>query len=164
MNWDALRLSLLVTAVATALIVAVGLPLALLARMHMEHLAGRLPHQLSGGQQQRVAIARVLAATPEQVLLDWADVAIEAPPQALEICDRLLVVQVVSSVEWRVAIVRLKAPNSLGGQSFCLVEPGFFCQEVVQGTAQMLFVHSPYNILTQTQPLRGSHYLHFAPG
>jgi molybdate transport system permease protein len=30
MNWDALRLSLLVTAVATALIVAVGLPLALL--------------------------------------------------------------------------------------------------------------------------------------
>lgn len=30
MNWDALRLSILVTAVATALIVAVGLPLALL--------------------------------------------------------------------------------------------------------------------------------------
>jgi molybdate transport system ATP-binding protein len=44
--------------------------LALLKRMHMEHLAGRYPHEMSGGQQQRVAIARALAIAPKVLLLD----------------------------------------------------------------------------------------------
>lgn len=43
---------------------------ALLARMHMQHLASRFPFELSGGQQQRVAIARALAAQPQVLLLD----------------------------------------------------------------------------------------------
>jgi molybdate transport system ATP-binding protein len=42
----------------------------LLARVQLEHLATRYPHQLSGGQQQRVAIARALAANPKVLLLD----------------------------------------------------------------------------------------------
>ncbi len=44
--------------------------LALLSKMHLEHLAGHYPHELSGGQQQRVAIARALAAESKVLLLD----------------------------------------------------------------------------------------------
>ncbi len=43
---------------------------ALLALVHMEDLADRLPHQLSGGQQQRVALARALITEPSILLLD----------------------------------------------------------------------------------------------
>jgi len=42
----------------------------LLAMLHLENLASRLPAQLSGGQQQRVAIARALATEPDLLLLD----------------------------------------------------------------------------------------------
>jgi len=43
---------------------------ALLKQLHLQELAGRLPHELSGGQQQRVAIARALAPQHGLVLLD----------------------------------------------------------------------------------------------
>lgn len=42
----------------------------LLARFHLEPLAGKWPHTLSGGEQQRVAIARALARSPSVLLLD----------------------------------------------------------------------------------------------
>lgn len=42
----------------------------LLARFHLESLAGAWPHTLSGGEQQRVAIARALAREPAILLLD----------------------------------------------------------------------------------------------
>ena len=42
----------------------------LLEQLHLNELAGRLPHELSGGEQQRVAIARALAPQHGLVLLD----------------------------------------------------------------------------------------------
>jgi putative spermidine/putrescine transport system ATP-binding protein len=42
----------------------------LLALVHMEEYADRLPAQLSGGQQQRVALARALVTEPSVLLLD----------------------------------------------------------------------------------------------
>lgn len=41
-----------------------------LRRVHMDHLADRMPRQLSGGQQQRVAIARAIVNNPLVLLLD----------------------------------------------------------------------------------------------
>lgn len=42
----------------------------MLARVRLEGLEKRYPHQLSGGQQQRVAIARALMREPSLLLLD----------------------------------------------------------------------------------------------
>ncbi len=42
----------------------------LLARVHLQGLEHRRPHQLSGGERQRVAIARALARSPRVLLLD----------------------------------------------------------------------------------------------
>ena len=42
----------------------------MLARVHMEQFAQRVPAQLSGGQQQRVALARALITNPRVLLLD----------------------------------------------------------------------------------------------
>lgn len=41
-----------------------------LARLQLQGLGDRYPHQLSGGQQQRVALARAFATEPEALLLD----------------------------------------------------------------------------------------------
>jgi molybdate transport system ATP-binding protein len=43
---------------------------ALLARLHVGHLARRRPRTFSGGEAQRVALARALGMTPRVLLLD----------------------------------------------------------------------------------------------
>jgi ABC-type sulfate/molybdate transport systems ATPase subunit len=42
----------------------------IIERFHLGDLVGRKPSQISGGQQQRVALARVLAAKPDLIMLD----------------------------------------------------------------------------------------------
>jgi ABC-type lipoprotein export system ATPase subunit len=43
---------------------------ALVARLGLRDVAGRLPHELSGGEQQRLAVARALVQDPPLVLAD----------------------------------------------------------------------------------------------
>ena len=57
-----------------------------LARVGLQHLAGRYPAQLSGGQQQRVAIARALCLTPKIMLFDEPTSALD-PEMIKEVLD-----------------------------------------------------------------------------
>ncbi len=92
----------------------------LLERMHLAHLAQRMPHELSGGQQQRVAIARALATEPRVLLFDESFSALDRPIRerlheeirALQAERRLIVIYVTHNLDdafavgHRLAVVR----------------------------------------------------------
>jgi energy-coupling factor transport system ATP-binding protein len=62
-----------------------------LAMLEIEHLAARSPQTLSGGQKQRVAIAAVMVARPQVLVLDEATSELDAlmVHKIFELCDRL---------------------------------------------------------------------------
>jgi molybdate transport system ATP-binding protein len=84
----------------------------LLERMHLAHLAQRMPHELSGGQQQRVAIARALATEPRVLLFDESFSALDRPIRerlhdeirALQAERRLIVVYVTHNLDDALAV------------------------------------------------------------
>lgn len=79
----------------------------LLARVGLDKLAERYPHELSGGQQQRIAIARAVAAESRVLLLDEPFSALDRPTreqlhrelQALQEETNLVILHVTHSID-----------------------------------------------------------------
>lgn len=61
---------------------------AILARLHIEHLAQKYPPHLSQGEKQRVAVARALVNEPDLVLADEPTASLESK-QGFEVIDLL---------------------------------------------------------------------------
>jgi lipoprotein-releasing system ATP-binding protein len=85
---------------------------AVLARLGLQELTARRPHQLSGGQQQRVAIARAVANEPRVILAD-------EPTGNLDTANALVVMEVFERLvrEEGLTLVMVTHEVSFAGRS-----------------------------------------------
>ncbi len=108
----------------------------LLARVNMQGLGSRYPHQLSGGQQQRIALARALARDPKVLLLD-------EPFSAVDQQTRRKLVRELVQLRSRLAIPIIHVTHDLNearriANRICIIHHG-----------KTLQIDTPKNIMSQ---------------
>src|SRR5205814_4293788 len=99
---------------------------ALLGRVGLADLAGRLARRLSGGEQQRLALARALARDPEILLLDEPTANLD--PAATRSVEEIVLMAAQSGIKIVMASHDLGQVRRLAGDVIFLVR-GAVCEQ-----------------------------------
>ncbi len=105
----------------------------------IEHLLGRMTNELSGGEKQRIALARVLIASPQLILLD-------EPFSNLDIVHKRIMKEVIKEISARLGITCLMvlhdAPDILSwAETIMVMKDG----EVIQQGSPSQIYRQPIN-------------------